>query len=74
MQNLEERAKDYAKRAKAHFPELCAFDFIAGAKEERILVCEWLERNAPQVVARFKTDFNIEFPKYYGDDESRAHK
>ena len=48
------------------------FDYTAGAKEERILCVEWLERNVPQVVARFKAEFGMELPKYYGDDDSRA--
>jgi hypothetical protein len=53
--------------------ELAKLDYAAGAKEERILVMEWLERNVPQVVTRFKVDFKVEpMDKYYGDDDSRA--
>lgn len=86
MQSLEERAKSYANHASAAMPEVCAFDYIAGAKEERILVCEavesWLAdmvcegvletNNLPRVITRFKADFGIEFPKFYGDDDGRA--
>ena len=74
MQTIEERAKSYAKGCELQGREAkqAEFDYIAGAKEERILVVEWLERNIPQVVARFKADFGIELPKYYGDDDSRA--
>jgi hypothetical protein len=72
MQKIEERAKSYAKQCRAAVPEICAFDYTSGAKEERILVVEWLERNAPPLVTRFKADFGIELPKYYGDDDSRA--
>lgn len=74
MQTIAERAKSYVKGCELRGKEArkAEFDYIAGAKEERILVLEWLERNAPQVVARFKADFGIELPKYYGDDDSRA--
>lgn len=74
MQTIEERAKSYIKGCELQGKEArkAEFDYIAGAKEERILVVEWLERNVPQIVARFKTDFGIELPKYYGDDDSRA--
>lgn len=60
MESIEQRAKSYAEGCELQ------------GKEEKILVSEWLERNAPQVVARFKTDFGIELPKYYGDDDSRV--
>ena len=72
MESIEERAKSYAMQVGCFRPDLCAADYTAGAKEERILCVEGLERNAPQVVARFKTDFGIELPKYYGDDDGRA--
>lgn len=76
MESIEERALSYARMADCRDRreiELAKFDYIAGAKEERMLVVEWLERNAPQVVARFKTDFKVEpTEKYYGDDDSRA--
>lgn len=41
MRTVEQRARDYAKQANAEFPEICAFDYIAGAKEEHILLTEW---------------------------------
>ena len=74
MQTIAERAKSYVEGCELQGKEArrAEFDYIAGAKEERILVVEWLEKNAPQVVARFKADFGIELPKYYGDDDSRA--
>lgn len=38
-----------------------------------MLVVEWLEKNVPQSIARFKADFGIEpTEKYYGDDDGRA--
>jgi hypothetical protein len=74
METIAERAKSYVKGCELQGKEArkAEFDYIAGAKEERILVVEWLERNVPQVVARFKADFGIELPKYYGDDDGRA--
>lgn len=38
---IEDRAKDYAKQCEAAFPDLCAADYTAGAKEEHILLSEW---------------------------------
>ena len=74
MESIAERAKSYAIGCELVGKEArkAEFDYIAGAKEERILFVEWLERNAPQVIARFKADFGIELPKYYGDDDGRA--
>jgi hypothetical protein len=74
MESIEERAKSYVEGCELQGKEArrAEFDYIAGAKEERILVVEWLEKNVPQVVVRFKADFGIESPKYYGDDDSRA--
>lgn len=74
MQTIAERAKSYAIGCELQGKEArrAEFDYIAGAKEERLLVSEWLDRNAPQVVAMFKSDFDIELPKYYGDDDGRA--
>lgn len=74
MESIEQRAKSYVEGCELQGKEArkAEFDYIAGAKEERILVVEWLERNVPQVVARFKADFGIELPKYYGDDDGRA--
>lgn len=75
MQTIEERAKSYVKDCElqgkdAKFAEL---DYISGAKEERILVVEWLEKNVPHAIARFKADFKVEpTEKYYGDDDGRA--
>lgn len=74
MQTIKQRAKSYVKDCELQGKEAkkAEFDYIAGAKEERILVVEWLKRNVPQVVVRFKADFDIELPKYYGDDDGRA--
>ena len=74
MESIAERAKSYVEGCELQGKEArkAEFDYIAGAKEERILVVEWLEKNVPQVVTRFKADFSIELPKYYGDDDSRA--
>lgn len=74
MQTIAERAKSYVEGCELQGKEArkAEFDYTVGAKEERILVSEWLERNAPQVVAMFKSDFGIELPKYYGDDDGRA--
>ena len=74
MESIEQRAKSYVEGCELQGKDArkAEFDYIAGAKEERLLVVEWLERNVPQVVARFKADFGIELPKYYGDDDSRA--
>lgn len=74
MQTIEERAKSYVEGCELQGKEArkAEFDYIAGAKEERILVVEWLEENVPQVVARFKAHFGIELSKYYGDDDGRA--
>ena len=74
MESIEARAKSYVKGCELQGKEArkAEFDYIAGAKEERILVVEWLERNVPQVVARFKADFGIELPNYYCDDDGIA--
>ena len=75
MESIEERAKSYVEGCELQGKEArrAEFDYIVGAKEERLLVVEWLERNVPQVVARFKVDFKVEpMDKYYGDDDSRA--
>ena len=73
MESIEQRAKSYAKQCRAAVPEICAFDYTSGAKEERILFVEWLEKNAPQVAEKFKADFKVEpTKKYYGDDDGRA--
>lgn len=49
MTTLEKRAKSYAMQVGCFRPDLCAADYIAGAKEERILIiekaCEWLLEN-----------------------------
>lgn len=88
MESIEERAKSYIEGCELQGKEArkAEFDYIAGTKKERILVCEavesWLAdmvcegvletNNLPRVIARFKTDFGIELPKYYGDDDGRA--
>ena len=61
MESIAERAKSYVEGCELQGKEArkAEFDYIAGAKEERILCVEWLERNVPQVVARFKAEFNI---------------
>ena len=74
MESIEERAKSYAIGCELQGKEArkVVFDYTVGAKEERILVVEWLEKNVPQVIARFKAAFGMELPKYYGDDDGRA--
>lgn len=74
MESIEQRAKSYVKGCELQGKEArkAEFDYIAGAKEERILCVEWLEKNVPQVVTRFNEEFGMELPKYYGDDDSRA--
>lgn len=71
MQTIAQRAKMYARHFGARIPEVCAFHYIVGAKEERALVCErvetWLAdmvcegiletNNLPRAIARFKEDF-----------------
>lgn len=86
MQTIEERAKSYAMQVGCFRPDLCAADYIAGAKEERILVCEqivdWLAdmvcegvletNNLPLAIARFKADFGVPRceSKCYGNEKS----
>lgn len=90
MESIEERALSYARMADCRDRremELAKLDYIAGAKEERILVCEQVEswladmvcegvletNNQPHAIARFKADFKVEpTGKYYGDDDGRA--
>lgn len=62
MQTIEQRAKSYVEGCELQGKEArkAEFDYIAGAKEERILVVEWLDKNVPHVVARFKADFGID--------------
>lgn len=88
MENIEQRAKSYVEGCELQGKEArrAEFDYIAGAKEARILVCEQVElwladmvsegvletNNLPHAIARFKADFGIQLPKYYGDDDSRA--
>ena len=75
MQTIEEREKSYSKGCDLQGREAkqAELDYIAGAKEERILVCEqfvsWLADmvcdgvletwNLAHAIARFKADFNI---------------
>lgn len=86
MQTIEERAKSYAMQVGCFRPDLCAVDYIAGAKEERILVCEqiieWLAdmvcegvletNNLPLAITRFKEDSDILQceSKCYGNEKS----
>lgn len=88
MQTIEERAKSYAMQVGCFRPDLCAADYIAGAKEERILVCEqiieWLAdmvcegvletNNLPLAITRFKADFGVPRceSKCYGNEKSRV--
>ena len=88
MESIAERAKSYVEGCELQGKEArrAEFDYIAGAKEERILLIEQFESwladmvcegvletsNLPHAIARFKADFGIELPKYYGDDDSRA--
>lgn len=65
MESIEQRASSWAGSDPCDAYE-------AGAKEERILVVEWMEKNMPQLIVRFKADFGMELPKYYGDDDGRA--
>lgn len=75
MQTIEERARSYAEGCELQCKEArkAEFDYIAGAREERILLTEqvesWLANmvcegvletgNLPRAIARFKEDFNI---------------
>lgn len=75
MESIAERAKSYAIGCELVGKEVrkAEFDYIAGAKEERILLTEqfdsWLAdmvcegvletSNLPHAIARFKADFNI---------------
>ena len=89
MESIEQRAKSYVEGCELQGKEArkAEFDYIAGAKEERILVCEQVEswladmvcegvletNNQPRAIARFKADFGVEpTEKYYGDDDGRA--
>lgn len=75
MESIEQRAKSYVKGCELQGKEArkAEFDYISGAKEERILVVEWLEKMYPHAIARFKADFKVEpTEKYYGDDDGRA--
>lgn len=90
MESIAQRAKSYVKDCELQGMEArkAEFDYTAGAKEERILVCEQVEswlanmvcegvletNNLPRAIARFKADFGISHsePKYYGDDDGRA--
>lgn len=75
MESIEQRAKSYVEGCELQGKEAmkAGFDYIAGAKEERILCVEWLEKNVPQVASRFKAEFKVEpTEKYYGEDDSRA--
>lgn len=77
MESIEERALSYARIADCRDRrdmELARLDYIAGAKEERILLTEQFESwladmvcwgvletsNLPHAIARFKADFKVE--------------
>jgi hypothetical protein len=87
MESIEERAKSYVEGCELQGKEArkAEFDYIAGAKEERILLTEHFESwladmvcegvfetsNLPYAIERFKADFKVEpTEKYYGDDDS----
>ena len=89
MESIKERAKSYVEGCELQGKEakFAEFDYISGAKEERILVCEevvsWLANmvcegvletnNLPRAITRFKADFKVKpTEKYYGDDDGRA--
>lgn len=89
MESIEARAKSSAEGCELQGKEArkAEFDYIAGAKEERILLTEQVESwladmvcegvletsNLPHAIARFKVDFKVEpTEKYYSDDDSRA--
>lgn len=73
MESIEQRAKSYAMQVGCFRPDLCAADYTAGAKEERILLIEqfesWLAdmvckgvletNNLPHAIAMFKEDFKV---------------
>ena len=76
MQTIEERAKAYVEECELQGKEArkAEFDYIAGAKEERILLIEqfesWLANmvcegvletsNLPHAISKFKEDFKVE--------------
>lgn len=88
MQTIAERAKSYIEGCELQGKEArkAEFDYIAGAKEERILVCEQFEQwladmvcegvletnNLPLAITRFKEDFDILQceSKCYGNEKS----
>lgn len=88
MQTIAERAKSYVEGCELQGKEArrAEFDYIAGAKEERILVCEqiieWLAdmvcegvletNNLPLAITRFKADFGVPRceSKCYGNEKS----
>ena len=75
MESIAERAKSYVEGCELQGKEArkAEFDYIAGAKEERILVCEqfesWLAdmvcegvlgtNNLPHAISRSKEDFKV---------------
>lgn len=75
MESIAERAKSYAEDCELQGKEArkAEFDYTAGAKEERMLVCEqvvsWLAdmvcevvletSNLPHAIERFKADFKV---------------
>lgn len=77
MMTLEERAKSYAMQVGCFRPDLCAADYVAGAKEERILLIEkacrffhehfWKHPHTGLICAEWDGDdaeFMDEFVKY----------
>lgn len=75
MESIAERAKSYVEGCELQGKEArrAEFDYISGAKKERMLVCEqvvsWLAdmvcegvletSNLPHAIERFKADFKV---------------
>ena len=76
MESIEQRAKSYVEGCELQGKEArrAEFDYIAGAKEERILLTEQFEswlvdmvcegvletNNLPHAISKFKEDFKVE--------------
>ena len=76
MESIAERAKSYVEGCELQGKEArkAEFDYIAGAKEERILLIEQFESwladmvcegvletsNLPHAISKFKEDFKVE--------------
>lgn len=76
MESIERRAKSYVDGCGLQGKDAmkAEADYIAGAKEERVLVCEQFEQwladmvcegvletnNLPHAISKFKEDFKVE--------------